>query len=339
MPVPMVQNWLNRNTGTPRPNGLAIEVMTSSPRWRLTSPLRSMRLYWRHFAESTHTLARQAMSRFRVSDLSAHASMVRCANGRAIYINPQDGRGRSLVRRGGDVNPGSLVMWRSLLAERPWTHVIDVGANYGEMLVGVELPRAATVIALEPNPFVIPYLARTLQQLGVGVELMSKAASARSGTATLAIDRNWSGLSSIAGVQKDSAGHAIEFVEVPTVTLATLIKERTADVRSVRLLVKIDVEIHEVAVLQGLEDLLAEFEEFAALVEIVHLAAADIEWLLLRFDMELLDTEGGKLTKIDLTTPAELQSLLSGTKFYRQDAVLRRRGHFHRRVRLTSIFD
>jgi hypothetical protein len=46
-------------------------------------------------------------------------------------------------------------MWRSLLAERPWTHVIDVGANYGEMLVGVELPRAATVIALEPNPFVI----------------------------------------------------------------------------------------------------------------------------------------------------------------------------------------
>ena len=127
--------------------------------------------------------------------------MVRCANGRAIYVNPQDGRGRSLVRRGGDVNPGSLVMWRSLLAERPWTHVIDVGANYGEMLVGVELPRAATVIALEPNPFVIPYLTRTLQQLGVGVELMSKAASARSGTATLAIDRNWSGFSSIARVR------------------------------------------------------------------------------------------------------------------------------------------
>jgi hypothetical protein len=73
-------------------------------------------------------------------------------------------------------------------------------------------------------------------------------------------------------------------------------------VRSVRLLVKVDVEIHEVAVLQGLEDMLAEFEEFAALVEIVHLAAADIEWLLLRFDIELLDTEGGKLTKIDLTT-------------------------------------
>lgn len=119
-------------------------------------------------------------------------------------------------------------------------------------------------------------------------------------------------------------------MEVPTVTLATLIKERTADVRSVRLLVKIDVEMHEVAVLQGLDDMLAEFEEFAALVEIVHLAAADIEWLLLRFDIELLDTEGGKLTKIDLTTPAELQSLLSGSKFYRQDAVLRRRGHFHR---------
>ena len=55
------------------------------------------------------------------------------------------------------------------------------GANYGEMLVGVELPRAATVIALEPNPFVIPYLTRTLRAIRVGVELMSKAASARFG--------------------------------------------------------------------------------------------------------------------------------------------------------------
>jgi hypothetical protein len=69
-----------------------------------------------------------------------------------------------------------------------------------------------------------------------------------------------------------------------------------------------------------------EFEEFTALVEIVHLAAADIEWLLPRFDFELLDTESNKLTKIDLATPAELQKLLSGTKSYRQDAVLRRRG-------------
>jgi len=198
------------------------------------------------------------MSRFRVFDLSAHASMARCANGRTIYVNPQDGRGRSLVLRGGDVNPASLVMWQSLLAERPWTNVIDVGANYGEMLVGVELPRAATVIALEPNPFVTPYLARTLQESGVGVELISKAAAARSGTATLAIDRTWSGLSGIAGVHAESAGHAIEFVEVPTITLATLIKERNADARTVRLLVKIDVEMHEVAVLQGFEDMLAD---------------------------------------------------------------------------------
>jgi FkbM family methyltransferase len=300
-----------------------IEVMAFSLTSRLTSPLRSTRHHWQHFAESTHTLARQAMSRFRVFDLTAHASRARCANGRAIYVNPQDGRGRSLVLRGGDVNLASLVM--SLLAERPWTNVIDVGANYGEMLLGVELPRAAIVIALEPNPYVIPYLSRTLQESGVGVELISKAASARSGTTTLAVDRNWSGLSGIAGAHAESAGHAIEFVEVPTVTLATLIKERNADVRAVRLLVKIDVEMHEVAVLQGFEDMLAGFEEFAALVEIVHLTAADIEWLLPRFDFALLDTESNKLTKIDLATPAELQKVLAGTKFYRQDAVLRRR--------------
>ena len=214
-------------------------------------------------------------------------------------------------------------MWRLLLAEREWTHVIDVGANYGEMLVGAELPRTATVMALEPNPFIVPHLRRTLKEAGLKVELIAKAASARSGTAALSIDRDWSGLSSVAGVHPESAGHAIETTEVSTITLASLIKER-ADARPVRLLAKIDVEGHEVAVLQGLEEMLAELEEFAALVEILHMSVPDLEWLLARFGIELFNTETAVLTKIDAATATEVQNLLADKKFYPQDAVLRR---------------
>jgi FkbM family methyltransferase len=258
--------------------------------------------------------------------MNMHDSIsVRCENGHTIYADPRDERGIALVRSGGTFNPQSLAMWRLLLEEQTWTHVIDVGANYGEMLAGVKLPRSAMVIALEPNPFVIPYLKRTIQQSGLAVELMTTAASSRSGTARLTIDRDWSGLSSLEGTEKDSVGHVIEVVEVPTTTLATLIRNHSTDMHLVRLLLKIDVERHEVPVIQGLADVLDELNEFAALVEIVHLGSADIEWLLARFQFELLASENDKLTKVDVATVDELQSILSSTKYYRPDVVLRRR--------------
>ncbi len=138
-----------------------------------------------------------------------------CANGRRIYIDRFDERGKALARADGNLNPLSLVIWKILLAERAWTHVIDVGANYGEMLVGVELPQAASTIALEPNPYIVPYLRRTLDEAGLKVEVIEKAASAHSGTAALSIDRDWSGHSSVAGVQARSKGHATETMRFP----------------------------------------------------------------------------------------------------------------------------
>jgi FkbM family methyltransferase len=246
-----------------------------------------------------------------------------CANGRRIYVDPSDERGKALLLSAGDLNPLSLVIWRNLLAERAWTHVIDIGANYGEMLVGVELPQSITTIAVEPNPLLVPYLRRTLEEASLNVEVIAKAVSAHSGIATLSVDREWSGLSSIAGVQPDSAGHAIEVIGVPAITLSSLLKDRVQN-RSICVLVKIDVENHEAAVLRGVEDMLAEFEEFAAMVEINHTSVADLEWLLARFRIELLHKETRTLTKFDLMTVDELQNLRGGAKYYVQDAVLRR---------------
>jgi len=249
----------------------------------------------------------------------------RCSNGRIIYINKSDERGRSLLRSGGNFNPNALVIWLALLAERAWTHVIDVGANYGEMLVGVELPRHATTIALEPNPYIFPYLRRTLKKAGLDVRLLPMAASDRAGTVTLNVDRDWSGLSSVAGIQAESVEHTVEAVEVPATTLAVTVADHAGNPRFVRLLAKIDVESHEIAVLRGLGDALPALQEFAAMVEIKHLSEPDVQWLLENFAIELLDVEAGKITAVDAKTSGELKRLLAGPRFYRRDAVLRRR--------------
>lgn len=246
-----------------------------------------------------------------------------CANGHRIYVEPSDERGKRLTREGGTFNPLAVLIWQSLLAERQWTHVIDVGANYGEMLVGVDLPQSARVIAMEPNPYVVPYLRRTLNEAGIKAELVAKAASARSGVAALTIDRDWSGTSSLLGVHPKSECHATETIEVPAITLAALIGERT-DPRSARAVLKIDVEGHELAVLLGLGGLIGTFQEFAAMIEIVHLDAVDWRWLLSHFRIELLDEETKRLTQVHVETADELQRLLGDGKFYRQDAVLRR---------------
>ena len=256
--------------------------------------------------------------------LQTPADFASCANGRRIYVHPVDERGKRLVLSSGDLNPTSLAMWRKLVAELPWTHVIDVGANYGEMLIGVGLPPSSTAFALEPNPIIVPYLRRTIDEAGLKVAVIAKAASAQSGMSVLTIDHDWSGLSNITGDQSQFTGHTIDVVDVPTITVASLITEKDRD-RPIRLLIKIDVEGHEVAVLRGLDELHDELAEFAALVEILHATNADLEWLLAHFAVELCEAQTMTLTRVENATPTELRELLATKRYYAQDAVLRRR--------------
>lgn len=247
-----------------------------------------------------------------------------CPNGRRIYFDPADQRGQRLAASGGNFNLPARHIWQTLLTEKPWTHIIDIGANYGEMLIGVTLPGAEQFIALEPNPFVLPYLRRSLQEACLAVEVIEKAASARSGTAILSADRDWSGNSSLNGVRPDSVGHVVKSVEVDAITLTSLLDARGLP-GSIRLLLKVDVETHEIPVLQGLQDTLEHLEEFAAMVEINHLGVADLEWLLVHFEIELLDKRTLHLARTGKINAKRLLELRDGGDFHRSDAVLRRR--------------
>jgi FkbM family methyltransferase len=123
---------------------------------------------------------------------------------------------------------------------------IDVGAWYGPWTYWLSR-RCAEVVAFEPNPDVARILETTVAS---NVRVERKAASARSGTAVLALPaggRGTEGRASLEGLADDSRS-----VEVATCRLDDLTVDDVA-------LVKIDVEGHERETLLGAEGLLAKW--------------------------------------------------------------------------------
>jgi FkbM family methyltransferase len=253
------------------------------------------------------------------------ASQVRNAAGNLIYVDSLDERGRQLVRLGGNLNPPTVSIWNCLLGERRWTHVIDVGANYGEMLINGGLPSSARIVAVEPNARIRPYLERTLAEAGIAAEIVGVAVSDTVGSADLLVDRIWSGTTRLANPGESESPDQFDRVTVPTTTLAALLRSLgpQGDVRAV---VKIDVEGHEVAALRGAIDALDELEAFAALVEVIHVPAHDLAWLNDHFDIEVYDRKACRLKPVLPATLERLTELLADERYYRNDVVLRRKG-------------
>ena len=118
-----------------------------------------------------------------------------------MYVDMEDLRGVALVEASGNLKPAALEAWKLLVNERRWTFIVDVGANYGEMIVDLAIPEWTRVIAVEPNPHVGWYLERTLRDSGLRVEVVRKALTDRAGAVDIMIDRTWSGLSGVVGDQ------------------------------------------------------------------------------------------------------------------------------------------
>lgn len=237
--------------------------------------------------------------------------------GHWIHVDPDDPRGRALVKAGGSLNPPTLAAWQLLLAEGGWTHVIDVGANYGEMLVHGGLPPGAQVIAFEPSAAIRSRLERTLGEAGIDAVISDAALSDAEGTGALLIDPLWSGTTRLAHPVEEGA------IPVRTTTLGAVLRDTGAAMPALRPLVKIDVEGHETEVLRGVMRDLPELGGFAALVEVLHASPADLEWIEQTFDIEVLrlGTPGG----LEAAPRGRLREMLASDAYYGQDVVLRRR--------------
>ncbi|PXW22417.1 FkbM family methyltransferase [Paraburkholderia caballeronis] len=236
-------------------------------------------------------------------------------NGQRMYVNPSDTRAQQLLRSGGTFNPLSAVIWKRLLAALRWDLIVDVGSNYGEMLLEIAPSNPATVIAFEANPTLIPYLTRTLSDAGRNAKVEPVALSNSEGTVTFNLDETWSGTSSIVAVPETARGHAIRSIEVPATTLDNYFASETAR----NACVKIDVEGAEQLVLRGGELFFARRENCTVMMEIAHLDAKVIRSICTSWRLYLMSRRTHAFVRVD---PDMLAELGSHTWLYPQDAVL-----------------
>jgi FkbM family methyltransferase len=285
-------------------------------------PLNRLRTSWpvRSGIAIAHAVARVAQKTSAPGD---DAGAVSSPGSGELHVDPVDRRGKRLLAAGGALNPKTHLMWKELLARGCWTHIVDVGANYGEMLLNADMPPEAHIFAFEPNPVVVPHLRRNLVRAGLTATVIASAVSNQTGLARLLVDRKQSGRTRLCDGETDHDARADDLVDVPTTTLTAALGGVPA-AAGMRALVKIDVEGHEQKVLQGLMDMLEPMSDFAALVEVQHLSLADIGWIEDRFEIELYEFASGSLVPLGRGRDEHLSECLVGGRFHANDVVLRR---------------
>ncbi len=174
------------------------------------------------------------------------------AFGSKIYLYARDHGHRYMYFRGIWEEPTTRFL--SSISRPGWTF-IDVGANAGyySLLAKSLGGDDADVHAFEPNPELFSLLARSAAEtIGTPIHVSEMACGQRSEVATLHLspDAGNSGLSTLrAGV--------LENPETVAVTVTSL-DDYCAERAVVPSVIKIDVEGHEVSVLQGAESLLRD---------------------------------------------------------------------------------
>jgi FkbM family methyltransferase len=245
----------------------------------------------------------------------ADTSTALTAAGRPIHVDPADRRGDSLVQAHGDLNPPSRVLWHLALRLHDWEVVADVGANYGEMLVGAPIPDRARVVGFEPNTGLHPYLERTCVDNGIDLELHGTAVSDRAGSGALAVDGQWSGTSTLTPPEDADPGRW-RLREVPVTTLDACLGGADA------WCAKVDVEGHELAVVRGASAAMARAGHWAMVLEVLHLSAHDVARLAHAHPLYLMDRRTETLVRVPGAHVALARTMLGSGWLYPQDCLL-----------------
>lgn len=245
------------------------------------------------------------------------------SQGITVYVAKDDERGKQLIKNGGFLSLSTLKVWTILLKKKSWTHILDVGANYGEMLVTVSLPTTALVYAFEPSPITLQYLKKTIRESELKIHVVEEAVSDSTGNSILFLDRNWSGTTRFA--RHEETLRANDGVEVKTTTLNTFLSSLELPYKDLSVLVKIDVEGHEISVLKGLRPALESLGKFAGLVEVLHIPDDDLLYLIKNFELDLFDIEKNCLRKIFPSSIEEFKFTINAPGIHFQDVVIWRK--------------
>jgi FkbM family methyltransferase len=240
------------------------------------------------------------------------------ATGHRLYVDAADQRAQELVRSEGVLAPGSNRLWDAVLAMEAWDVVVDIGANYGEMVLGAAIGDGTRIICFEPNPRVLPFLRRSIEESGLAIDLREVAVGASTGEATFVMDTVWSGRSGLADTHRTDADHALDTVVVPVRTLDSEVS--LGDGESV--CVKVDVEGAEFDVLGGARSLRASPSGWAIMLEVLHMDPFEKARLATDYTMRVMDRRTGDLVVVPPASPQRVAELLDSAWLHSQDAVL-----------------
>jgi FkbM family methyltransferase len=154
---------------------------------------------------------------------------------------------------------------------------VDVGADVG-LYTSILAPRSALTLAIEPNP----NSARYLRSLRLAhCQIIDAAASNENGETVLRVPQmdgaEYRALGSISD-QNDIVAPSVVTYGVRTVTLDSVLANRPAPVS----FIKIDVEGHELAVLQGATAVIQDRPTFLIEIEYRHGTDAELIFAFLR---------------------------------------------------------
>lgn len=211
---------------------------------------------------------RALRARIAAGRLLAFGSLVRA--GAVVYlgrgplaVEPRDPRGRFVVEARGVTQPNVAAAWLAGLRTLRPTVAVDIGANYGEISLLGRYPEGQQCVLVEANPVVADVLQRSVNMHLSRARLSIARYAATAGDedeVVLYVDPQWSGTSSLAA----SDGAIARCVSAATVD--DLVASH-AGAGHQRVVVKIDVEGAERAVLQGARRLLCEASALALIVE------------------------------------------------------------------------
>lgn len=172
---------------------------------------------------------------------------VRMVHGQSLHLLPEDRYSEKLyVFRRQHIGLLLALARVSLGSRGTPALAVDVGANVGYTAAWLALRSdVSAVIAIEPNPSLVPLLRRNLGARGTAIHAVATAESGQLEFPLNPIDSSWSGFGNPSGME-------FELEQVPAVTLDDVVgaNDHVA-------LLKIDVEGHECDVLDGAKELLA----------------------------------------------------------------------------------
>ncbi|WP_162941845.1 FkbM family methyltransferase [Desertimonas flava] len=232
-------------------------------------PIASLTSMRRRIAGSWLNEVRRGVRRRRID---RRGGFVVNAAGSRIYVDSNDPRGQALFFSGGVVDVDVVRTWCKLVREIEPTVALDVGANYGEVMMSTVMPENCTMLLVEPNPMLLGCLSRTFgDQIASGAAtLVPAGASDSAGRARLYLASH-SGLSSVSKPTD-------LFVEIQLVRLSDIVSFAPED----RVVFKVDVEGHDVHAIRGMPDMPSIF---AGICEAESLSDSDLADLSTRFSL------------------------------------------------------